>query len=87
MTEVPVCSSAVAVMSDALLSDSDWEIVEPQPFSFSKKRSVVCEENQGHVCYQGTQGDATAAVMRRNSKDNIGGMLVEELSLRKWSRS
>ena len=33
-------------MTEALLSDSDWEIVEPQLFSFSTKRSVVRVENQ-----------------------------------------
>ena len=27
--------------------DSDWELVESQFFSFSKKRSIVWEENQG----------------------------------------
>ena len=43
VTDVPVSpSSAVAVMSETLLSDSGWEIVEPQSFSFSRKRSVVC---------------------------------------------
>ena len=44
--DVPVSpSSAVAVMSEALTSDSDWEIVEPQS-SFSRKRSIVWVENQ-----------------------------------------
>ena len=38
--------SAVAVMSEVLLSDSDREIVEPQSFSFFTMRSVVCVENQ-----------------------------------------
>ena len=33
-------------MCEGVSSDSDWECVEPQPFSFSKKRSIVCVENQ-----------------------------------------
>ena len=42
VTDVPVASSsAVAVTSEALSSDFDLVIVEPQPFSFSRKRSVV----------------------------------------------
>ena len=47
VTDVPVSpSSFLAAMSVTLLSDSDWEIVEPQSFSFSKKRQAVCLENQ-----------------------------------------
>ena len=48
VTVVPVSPpSAVAGMSEALLSDSDWEIVEPQSFSSSTKRRVVlCGESR-----------------------------------------
>ena len=36
VSDVPVStSSSLAVMSEVLLSDSDWEAVEPQSFSFS----------------------------------------------------
>ena len=39
VTDVPVSLfSAVVVMNEALLSDSDWETVEPKSFSFSRKR-------------------------------------------------
>ena len=47
-------SSAVAEMNEGVSSDSDWEHVEPQSFSFSKKRSIVCVENQEDVSYEGT---------------------------------
>ena len=40
-------SSAVAEMCENVSSDSDRECVEPQSFSFSKKRSIVCAENRG----------------------------------------
>ena len=39
-------SSTVVVMSEVLVSDSDWEVVTPQTFSFSRKRQAVCVENQ-----------------------------------------
>ena len=47
-------SSAVVEMCEALLSDSDREFVESQSFSFSKKRSFVCVENQEDMSYEGT---------------------------------
>ena len=34
--------------------DPDWEIVEPQSFSFSNKRSIVCAENQEDMSHEGT---------------------------------
>ena len=55
VTVVPVSSSSpLIVMSEDLLSDSDWEIVEPQSFSFSRKRQAVCVENQEDMNYDGT---------------------------------
>ena len=33
---------------------SVWELVERQSFSFSKKRSFVCAENQGEMSYEGS---------------------------------
>ena len=55
-------SSAVDVMSEALLSDSDREKFEPQPFSFSRRRSsVVCVENQENMSFEGTPVKAPPA--------------------------
>ena len=66
VTDVPVSpSSAVAVMSEASLSDSDWEFVEPQSFSFSKKRSAACWENSGNMSYEGTPVKAPPATRRK----------------------
>ena len=36
----PSPSLSLVVMSEALLSDFDWETVEPQSFSFSGKRQA-----------------------------------------------
>ena len=47
-------TSAVAEMCEGVPSDSDWEFVETQPFSFSKKRSCVCAENRGEMSYEGS---------------------------------
>ena len=41
-------SSVVAVMCEG--ADSDWKIVEPQSFSFSKKRRS-CVDNQEDVSH------------------------------------
>ena len=41
-------------MSEVVLSDSDWEIVEPQSFAFCKKRQAVCVEKQEIINYGGT---------------------------------
>ena len=52
VTDVPLSiSSSVVVMSEALLSDSDGEIVEPQSFFFRKPRQAVCVENQEDMNY------------------------------------
>ena len=65
-TDVPVSpSSCVVVMSEALLSDFDWEIVEPQSFSFSRKRRAVGVENQEKMSYEGTLVNAPAASRRK----------------------
>ena len=34
--------------------DSDWELVEPESFSFSRKRPVVCAKKQQDMSYEGT---------------------------------
>ena len=42
VTDVPVSPSCtVVVMSEALVLGSDWEVVEPQSFSLSRKRRAV----------------------------------------------
>ena len=55
VTDVPVSPSLVMTEScDDVSVESDWEFVEPQSFSFSKKRSIVCAENEGEMSYEGT---------------------------------
>ena len=49
-------------MGEALVWDSDWEIVEPQSFSFSRKRQAVCVENQENMNYVGTLVKSTAGI-------------------------
>ena len=71
--------SAVLFVSDVLVSpssvvtgcyedvslDSDWEFVEPQSFSFSKKRSIMREENRGEMSYEGMPVKALPNTRRR----------------------
>ena len=45
--------------------DSDWDFVEPQSFSFSKKRSIVLEENRGEMSCEGTPVKALPNTERR----------------------
>ena len=77
--ETRVVVSAVLVVTDVLVSpssvdtecyenvslDSDWEFVEPRPFSFSKKRSSACAENQGEMSYEGSPVKAPPNTRRR----------------------
>ena len=58
-------SSAVAEMCEGVSSDSDWEYVEPQSFSFSRKRSIVRVENQEDMSYEGTPVKAPPTSGRR----------------------
>ena len=51
-------------MSEALLLDSDWEIVELQSFSFSKRQAVGVE-NQENMNYDGV-AHATAELAAVN---------------------
>ena len=37
--------SLVTVMCEGVLSDSEWDFVEPQSFSFTKKRNFAFVEN------------------------------------------
>ena len=57
-------SSALAVRIDAL-SDWDWEFVEPQTFSFFRKRQAVCAEDQEGMNYEGTPVKAPPASRRK----------------------
>ena len=69
MPVVPVVavspSSVVTEVCDGFSLDSDWEFVEPQSFSFSKKRSSVGEENQGEMGYEGSPVKAPPNTRRR----------------------
>ena len=66
VTDVPVSpSSVVAEVCDGFSFGSDWEFVEPQLFSFSKKGWIVLEENQGEMSYEGTPVKAPPTPRRR----------------------
>ena len=56
--------SAVTVMCDGASSDSDWEFVEPQPFSFSKRRPIACVESQENMSDEGTPVKAPPVARR-----------------------
>ena len=57
--------SAVAEICEGVSSGSDWESVEPQSFSFSKKRSIVCVEHQEDMSCAGTPAKAPPTSRRR----------------------
>ena len=66
VNDVLVCpSSAVAETCEGVSSGSGWEFVEPQSFSFSQKRSFVCTENLGVLCFEGTPVKASPSTRRR----------------------
>ena len=46
--------SVVTVMCEGVPSDSEWDFVEPQSFSFSKKRNFASVENPEETNYEGT---------------------------------
>ena len=46
-------SSVATEFCDGVSLDSDWEFVEPQSSSFSKKRSFVWEDSQEEMRYEG----------------------------------
>ena len=50
-----IAPSGVTVMCEAVHSDSEWDFVEPQSSSFSKKRKFACVENQEDMNYEGTK--------------------------------
>ena len=56
----------VAEMCEGVSSDSDWESVEPQSFSFSRKRSIVCVENQEDMSYGGTPVKCTTDIWKED---------------------
>ena len=51
--------------SEDISLDPDWEFVEPQPLSFSNKRSIVCAENKGVMSDEGTPAKAPSSTRRR----------------------
>ena len=57
--------SSVVVMSVASVWDSNWENLEPQSFSFSRKRRAVWVENQENMSREGTAVKAPPASRRK----------------------
>ena len=52
-------------MCEGVSSDSGWEFVELQSFSFSRKRAIVCVENQEDMSYEGTPVKAPPVIRRK----------------------
>ena len=66
VTEVgETAPSVVTVMCEGVPSDSEWDFVEPQSFSFSKKRNFACVEGQEDMNYEGTPVKAPLCSKRR----------------------
>ena len=59
VTDVPVSpSSVVTEFCDGFPFCSDWEFVEPQSFSFSKKRAHSWTVTQEEMRFEGSQAKA-----------------------------
>ena len=58
-------SSVVTEFCDGVSLDSDWEFVEQQSSSFSKKRSIVWVENQEEMKNERTPVKAPPTSRRR----------------------
>ena len=55
VADVPVSpSSVVTELCEVSPCCSDWEFVEPQSFSFSKKRAHCCTDTQEEISYEGS---------------------------------
>ena len=63
VADVLVLSYSMVVMSDAVALD--WNFVEPQSFSLSKKRSIVSVENHEDMSYEGKPSKAPPTFRRR----------------------
>ena len=59
-------SSVVTVMCESAPSDSEWDFVELQSISFSKKRNFACVENQEDMKYEGTPVKALSLSQKRD---------------------
>ena len=66
VTDVPVSpSSVVTELCDCLSCCSDWEFVEPQSFSSSKKRVHYCTATQEEMRFESSQVKAPPLSRRR----------------------
>ena len=77
---VPVASdlgetapSVVTVMCEGVPSDSEWDFVEVQSFSFSKKRNFACVEDQEDMNHEGTLVEAPPCPKRRMRTPFVNG--------------
>ena len=57
--------SEVTVVCEDVPSDSEWDFLEPQSFSFSKKRNFACVAGQDAMNYEGTPVKAPLCPKRR----------------------
>ena len=69
-------SSVVTEVCDGFSLDSVWEFVEPESFSFSKKRSSVLEENQGEMRYEWSPVQAPPNTRRRDNATYVSANFV-----------
>ena len=68
VTDVPVSpSSVVTELCDGFSFCSDLEFVEPQSFSFSKKRARCCTVAQEEMRYEGSPVKAPSITRRRTT--------------------
>ena len=58
-------SSVVTEMCEVSPCCSDWDFVEPQSFSFSKKRALCCSDKQEEMRYEGSPVKAPSFSRKR----------------------
>ena len=65
VTDVGESAPSVVSVCEVVPSGSEWDFVEPQSFSFSKKLNFACVEDQEDMNYEGTLVKAPPCPKRR----------------------
>ena len=68
-------------MCEGVPSDSEWVLVEPQSFSFSKKRNFACRTLGGHELRR--NASKGSSLPKKKDDDAVA---VAELLFRQWKK-
>ena len=89
VTDVLVTLSSVIEFCDDVSVESDWELVEPQSSSFSKKRSLDRADLQEEIRFEGSPVARLLQLRRCSGKrkwryKEVAGVLEKERLLQEW---